>query len=133
MEIESKEGNNVETKTISVLHGIYKTYNIRGVEIISGVYDEGQRNGKFVYKNNNGGTVKIEYYKLDKPHGKWQTYYDFGPIVSEVSYENGVKEGKSTYYDQKGNITFQAMYHAGRQTDILIDSNPDLPQNQNKR
>jgi antitoxin component YwqK of YwqJK toxin-antitoxin module len=130
VELKSTDDFSVKTKTTSVLHGTYKTYNIREFEIISGVYSEGKRNGKFVYNNNNGGAVKVEYYKMDKPDGKWQTFYDFGPLESEVNYENGLKEGKSTYYDQKGNITFQAMYHAGRQTDILMDSNPNLPQNQ---
>ncbi|MFY9591568.1 MAG: hypothetical protein WAP54_06260, partial [Bacteroidales bacterium] len=118
-----------EERITSVLHGSYKTFNIRGTEIISGVYYEGLRNGKFVYNNDNGNTVKIEFYKMDKPDGKWQTFYDFGALESEVNYKNGIKEGKSTYYDQRGNITFQSMFRGGRQTDVIVDDNPNLPQN----
>ena len=58
---DSKTG---EGKT-SVLHGDYKNFSIRGVEMISGTYNMGKRNGKFTYRNANGGVIKVEYYKDD--------------------------------------------------------------------
>jgi antitoxin component YwqK of YwqJK toxin-antitoxin module len=119
---ESKDTPDKILIETSVLHGKYQVFNIKGIEVISGEYFQNLRNGKFVYRNENGGIIREETYKMDKPDGVWKTYYDFGRLESEVNYKNGVKEGKATYYDHRGNITFQAIYKAGRQTDILFDS-----------
>jgi antitoxin component YwqK of YwqJK toxin-antitoxin module len=129
VEIKSEDDFSVKNKTTSVLHGAYGTYNIRGIQIISGNYENGLRNGKWVYRNNSGNIIKVENYKMDKPDGKWQTFYDFGGRDSEVNYKDGMKEGKSTYWNQKGEVIFQAIFHGNRQTDVLIDKATDLPSN----
>ena len=115
-----------------MLNGTYKNYNIRGVEMISGTYNMGKRNGKFTYRNANGGVIKVEYYKNDKPDGKWQEFYDFGGLQTETTYRDGMKEGKFTRYDQRGNITFQSKFLGNRQVEIIVDDNPNLPQNKQK-
>ena len=100
--------------------------------MISGTYNMGKRNGKFTYRNANGGVIKVEYYKNDKPDGKWQEFYDFGGLQTETEYKNGMKEGKFTRYDQRGNITFQSKFLGNRQVEIIVDDNPNLPQNKQK-
>ncbi|MCF0206282.1 MAG: hypothetical protein HUK15_02535 [Bacteroidales bacterium] len=43
-----------------------------------------------------------------------------------------MKEGKYTRFDQRGNITFQSRFLGNRQIEVIVDDNPNIPQNKNQ-
>ncbi|MDD2198536.1 MAG: hypothetical protein PHE08_02295, partial [Bacteroidales bacterium] len=118
---EGKERLYVDSEEHSVLHGNYKTYNIKGINLISGKYELGKKVDKWIMNNNNGDRIRIEQYLNDQPDGKWESWYDHGVKKSEINYKNGLKEGKTIYYDPKGNIEYEALFRGNRVVEVYVD------------
>lgn len=106
---------NGKTKAI-VVHsgdGVYShttTYHDNGYVLATGGFKNKEKDGLWVYYNEEGIKVTEELYDDTKKSGKWKTFYLDGKVAEEVSWKDDLKEGQWIQFYRDGTIKLVAYY-----------------------
>jgi len=95
---------------------VFPAGNLRG----TGTYENGKREGNFVWYYFNGKVNGKEFYRNGKQEGEETYYFSNGQRSSHSWYQNGELEGESIAYFWTGAPNTITHYHAGKPDGIKI-------------
>lgn len=88
-------------------------YYLSGLKMAEGKYFGKQKDGNWIYMNEQGEVASEETYAKGVPAGSWKVYYEEKKLMEEFSYIAGKKEGKWKQYFPNGGIKAEGTYHNG--------------------
>ena len=94
-------------------HGLWQTLNKIGQPIMIGHFQNGNRDGQFLYFDNKGKLQAQENYLNDQLHGEQITIHSTGKINTKSEYENGVKNGLYSKFYKTGKLQETGAYLNG--------------------
>jgi antitoxin component YwqK of YwqJK toxin-antitoxin module len=71
----------------------------------TGMFEKGQKHGKWIRYNEAGIVVGLAQYNFGKKHGTWTVFDDKGTKRFEMTYNNGDKSGIWNSWDEAGQVT----------------------------
>jgi antitoxin component YwqK of YwqJK toxin-antitoxin module len=94
-------------------HGEWTQWHFDGSPSEHGLYHEGRRQGKWVYRTPIGELLRVENYLEGRLHGRLEEYDEQGALVREGQYQNGVAEGVQVEFHPGGTARKSAIHYAG--------------------
>lgn len=91
-------------------HGDFEEWSIYGYKTLSGSFENGEKNGEWIFAFYSGKTDKISNYKEGKLHGPYRNYYESGKLYVEGQYHEGKKTGQWTWYTSEGTRDMQGTF-----------------------
>lgn len=117
------------------LNGYYKGFNIYGVIDEEGLYENGEKTGPWMYRNDDGSfvaqgekgiRVAENGYVFNINIGEWKWFYNDGSIKRLEQYnENGEKVGVWKYYYQNGQLKREEKYVKDDREGFVTDYHPN--------
>ena len=97
-------------------------YKLTGNLFIKGALKDGEKDGKWIWYNENGQINSEGNYKVGKRFGKYTFYYENknGQKKLEETYKDGIKDGKSILWDESGQKRSQGIYINGNENGLWI-------------
>ncbi|MEM6526488.1 MAG: hypothetical protein AAF693_22035 [Bacteroidota bacterium] len=105
--------NCIETLT----DGSYKVVS-NGVEVESGQFESGQRDGTWVSKNSKGTIIRKANYSTGRLDGTYELFHFHGKLKLTAEFKEGKPIGTWTYYNSKGKIIKQGSFSNGKPSGI---------------
>ncbi|MGZ3866268.1 MAG: toxin-antitoxin system YwqK family antitoxin [Bacteroidia bacterium] len=106
--------NGVKQSEIEIKNGLFtgeaKYYYASGKLMEAGVYDNGQKEGKWLRYNENGVTVGLAIYSAGKKNGTWIVWDDAGKKRFEMHYHMGEKTGVWSNWNETGELVSSKDY-----------------------
>jgi antitoxin component YwqK of YwqJK toxin-antitoxin module len=97
-------------------HGPYVEYHPGGVvKFCEGKYDDGRRDGEWVFQHVTGKTAKRGKYNQGKPSGTWTVYREDGTKLREESYNDGKRDGPWVVFADDGTSPLRKMEYRADQ------------------
>jgi len=101
----------IENWEAGLLQGDYVEYDETGKELAKGMYEYGEKDGFWSYKNG-AATEKGTYYD-GKRHGIWKQWFGDGTLASEIEYDQDLRSGKAVTYWENGIVKNKGKYLSG--------------------
>ena len=105
--LETKE-NGFKKSEIEIKNGLpsgeANYYYASGKLMETGIYDSGQKDGKWLRYNEAGVTVGLSVYNMGKKNGTWIVWDDAGKKRFEMHYHMNEKTGIWYSWDEKGEV-----------------------------
>ena len=79
-----------------------------------GKYKNGQKEGQWVWYDDNGKLWTEENYKDGQLNGKWVSHYKDGSVFYGGNYKVGKLNGKWVWYDEDGNTKDEDIWEDGK-------------------
>ena len=117
-------------------HGLYSATMADGVKTAEGTFEDGARQGRWIYRHPNGRTWREGDYLAGKLNGKWTQYAESGKLLGEYTFQNGtgteikwwdngqkreqieqrdgLRHGVTTWWFETGEKMMEATYQDGR-------------------
>lgn len=92
------------------MDGRYQTFHEDGSVNISGFYENGQKQGKWLVYGRNGVIIQEDNYVKGLRTGASKSWYLNGKPESYAEYRMGSLNGKKILYDKYGNKIYEAVY-----------------------
>jgi hypothetical protein len=90
-----------------------------------GEFNNGKREGTWVWENKNGQINTKGNYTNGKEEGTWTTYYDSGTLSDKGGYKNGKKEGIWARYWNKAGLMSKGTFKDGKAEGAWVWYNQD--------
>ncbi len=87
-----------------LINGVANYYFASGKLMESGIYNNGEKDQKWVRYTETGSVSAIAFYNLGKKTGTWLVYDEKGNKRFEMNYSDGNKTGVWTSWDENGSV-----------------------------
>ena len=101
----------IENWENGLLQGEYVDYDEYGNELSKGLYEHGEKDGFWSYRNGTA-TEKGSYYDGMR-HGTWKQWFGDGTLFTEIEYDQNFPNGKAVTYWENGLVKNKGKYVAG--------------------